>query len=154
MPENFNKLENIKEFRWGQCRQFPSQIYKCKSLETLTFDKSYFDSIPAGISRLSNLRKLNLSFGVFQELPNDFDQLSSIVELELTGSEIIKLPEMLSNLKLLKGIDLQYCKSLKDAENVIMSLKGVDNLEWLILGDSGLTEEKQALIKTELGLQK
>ena len=153
LPDEFHKLENLKEFRWGQSRRFPIEIYRCKSLERLTFDKSYFDSIPVGISSLLHLKELTLSSGAFKELPRDFGKLYSLVELALTGSEISVLPPDLSDLKSLKGVELKYCKNLTDAKSLIKSLKTVENLEWLIISDSGLTYEDQTTVKRELGLK-
>jgi Leucine-rich repeat (LRR) protein len=151
-PEEIGQLENLKKFRWGQCQIFPKVLYKCESLERLTFDKSYFDSIPIGISNLFNLRRLNLSFGTFKELPADFDGLVNLKELELTGSKLFRIPKDLSRLKSLIGVDLQYCDNITNDKNLLVSLKSIEKLEWIIITSSHISEKDQSMIKKELGL--
>ena len=152
LPDDFGALDNLRKFRWGQCHIFPESVFDCKNLAVLTFDKSFFDTIPIGISKLDNLKRLKLTFGIFENLPADFSDLSSLEEVELTGSKLYGLPKDISNIQSVNGIDLQYCENIKNADDLLESLRPIENLKWLIISYSGLNEEDQNRIKKELGL--
>lgn len=153
IPAKLNRLQKLERFRWGKCKQFPEYIYECENLKELTFDNSFFDTIPSGISSLQELRELDLSFGRFRLLPKDFDQVETLEELELTGSKIEKLPRDLSRLVKLKWINFQYCEDLIYDVDLLESLKSIRNLENLDLRYSGLSKEYQVKILSELTLR-
>ncbi|TXG70984.1 hypothetical protein EZV62_005919 [Acer yangbiense] len=112
--ENLNKLQDLSLSGCKRLKSLPSSICKWKSLQRLDID---------GCSKLN-------------QLPSDIGALESLEELHVTEDPIRDVPSSFIYLKNLTFLSLIGCKELP--------LSGFeffpDNLNCLILSDSGITE--------------
>ncbi|TXG66860.1 hypothetical protein EZV62_008135 [Acer yangbiense] len=117
LPLSFGNLNRLQKLFLGYCnrlKSLPSSICKWKSLQKLSI---------GGCSKLN-------------QLPNDIGALESLEELDLEGDPI---RELLSSIIYLKNLRMIICRGCKE-----LTLSGfevfLDNLKYLILRDSSITE--------------
>jgi len=130
---NFNLLENIEEFRWGQISFFPTGINKAKSLKRLNLDVSSFETIDADEAAFQSLEKLELSFCKLKKIPKCFETLDSIKTLDLGYSNFSELDFDFKNLKNLSFLCFKRCENFEniDITKFIKSISTITNLRYL-----------------------
>ncbi|HEY3405183.1 MAG TPA: hypothetical protein VGK59_17485 [Ohtaekwangia sp.] len=114
LPPSVSKLDNLKEFRWGQAKSFPPEVCTLKNLEQLTFDVSFFPEVPECIGELKKLKRIDLSFSRISVLPEALYAMNTLESIDLYSSMISTLDPLIFRLPKLRWISLQYCRNLPD----------------------------------------
>ena len=87
-------------------RTIPHEIFKLKSLDTLSVSFCGLERVPEAISKLINLKIIALNSNCLQTVPKSIGQLKSLQILYLSNNELKSLPETLFNLKNLEILGL------------------------------------------------
>ncbi|CAN6564220.1 unnamed protein product [Malus baccata var. baccata] len=146
-------LVNLKSC--SNLRSLPRDFYKSKSVETLLLnDCSEFIELHEDIGEMISLRTLEADDTDIREVPPSIVRLKILTRLSLSGVESIHLPHSLHGLNSLRELDLSCC-GLADDEipkdlgslislqylnleennfHTLPSLRGLSNLEMLLLG--------------------
>lgn len=129
----FDKLEKLEEFRWGQASFFPLAITDAKNLKRATFDVSYFEAIDTDALVFQNLQIFDLSFCKLKGIPKCFETLETIQGLYLTHSDFKEIEFDFQKLTNLAHLSFKRAENfgLIDMRKFMDSLMTIKNLKSL-----------------------
>ncbi|XP_054420166.1 leucine-rich repeat and death domain-containing protein 1 [Pteronotus mesoamericanus] len=90
-------------------KTFPIEVCTLANLQVLDISENEIQKIPLEICNLRGIQKLNISSNQFINFPIELCQLQSLEELnisQINGRKLTRLPQALSNMTLLKGLDI------------------------------------------------
>jgi Leucine-rich repeat (LRR) protein len=130
---DFNKLEKLEEFRWGQATFFPLNITDAKKLKRLTLDVSYFETIDTNELVFQNLQHFDLSFCKLQKIPKCFEALETIEGLYLTHNNFKEIEFDFQKLTNLTALNFKRAENFEliDIQKFINSIMTIKNLNFL-----------------------
>jgi len=99
-------------------RTIPHEIFKLKSLNTLSVSFCGLERVPRAISKLKNLKLLALNSNSLQIVPESIGQLKALEVLYLGYNELKSLPETLFNLENLEILSLGNNKLTRIPEEI------------------------------------
>lgn len=149
---NFEGLEELNEFRWGQSLFFPLPLIDAKNLKVLTFDVSYFETISAKELHFKNLNQLTLTFSKLEKMPKCFETLQGIQHLILDYNNFSEIEFDFRNLNNLNSLSFRRCENFDkiDMKKFGDSLKTVKNLKYL---ETPTLSKQQNILRKEFNFE-
>lgn len=149
---NFEGLEELNKFRWGQSLFFPLPLIDAINLEVLTLDVSYFETINAKELHFKNLNQLKVTFSKLDRMPKCFETLQGIQHLILDYNNFRELEFDFRNLNNLNSLSFRRCENFDkiDMKKFCDSLKTVKNLKYL---ETPTLSKQQNILRKEYNFE-
>jgi Leucine-rich repeat (LRR) protein len=132
-------------------KSVPEHLAELTELNYLQLDHNMLEKLPPELRSLEKLRKLYLRHNRFSSprfaLPQDLGQLRNIIELHLGHNQLPKLPLALASMDRLRVLGLEHNRLHQLQGDVLVRLRGLQQL--LLNGNelSSLPEEIGQLVK-------
>ena len=124
LPISINLLKNLKVLSLRECEELsPKSSNKLVNFQRRSLYP--MGMLEHSLSSLCSLTELDLSFCNLQSIPIEIGCLSSLLELNLEGNNFICLPKSMIQLSNLRGLELNFCTSLRSLPKLPLNIEGI-----------------------------